>query len=370
MLGPTHYVPVLKTKGGELDALSKFDESQKGFFTPLLELIPIQPKWLEGQDDPVPSKSIDDHVSNLSRDIAAAWQCDRPIFVDGFYLEEEDVLSDGSEPIAEVLRRLAADNLVAIPVVGINRLAEYVDACVSHAGRMKTDMCLRLTPTDLEDPESLAEQLGQFLSYIKRSPQQVHLVVDYGSISSGLAGALKAAVGSLIASINGVGQWKSTTLTATAFPSDVAEIKSNSIGVFERTEWQVWSHLRKKSRAQALVFGDYTVTHPDMSFLDPRKIRMSPKIKYCDELQWVIAKGEALRRKKDNRPSVPPSEQYPRLAKQIMQHSAWKTSSFSWGDTFIEDCANGNKTGNAQNWVTVGTVHHIALVLQQLANLP
>lgn len=372
MFDAKHYVPVLKTKAGELDALEKLRPADKASFTPLLEIIPVPVTWPDPPAEPFPSKSIDDHVNHLSKAIADAWGSRSPLFVDGGYIEEEDVLNDGSEPIVGFLRALNSKGVNAIPVIGFNRLLEYNDACKEFATDHAVDLCLRLTPYDLDDAASLEIQTKQLLAYLGLTPARIHLVVDYASISPVLRGAMSVTLPFQIASIPYLKQWKTLTLTATAFPTDLAEVERNTTDVFARSEWEIWSMLHdgRHRLGRLPTFGDYTVTHPNLLILDPRVIRISPKIKYCDKLQWVVAKGEAFRRKKDPKPNIPPGVQYPLLSKLIMEHEAWCGSGFSWGDEFIANCANREVTGSAQNWVTVGTVHHIVFVLQQLASLP
>ena len=54
----SHYVPIVKGKQGELAALSKTDTKLMKHFTPLLEIPPIPPKYVEGQEEPIDRKSV------------------------------------------------------------------------------------------------------------------------------------------------------------------------------------------------------------------------------------------------------------------------------------------------------------------------
>lgn len=370
MFDHTHYVPVLKAKSGEFDALEMLDASVKERITPLIELTPIPLKWLENQDEPVPTRTIDEHIDWLADRIATSWKPDVPIFIDGWHIETEDVLSDNTEPIEGVLSRLRNRALNCIPVVGIDRVGEYLDV-VAQFAENGCDVCVRLKPQDLENTGSLDEQVFGLLSHLKIPESRGHLVVDFRSITPAVASALKVALPFQLAAVPSLTKWKTVTLAASAFPADLSEVSKYSLDTFSRAEWDIWAHLRQtKDKLKRLpTFGDYTVTHPELSVFDPRTMSISPKIKYTDTLQWVVAKGEAHRRKKSKTKSAPAKDQYPHLCKMIIDHPAWKSADFSKGDEYIAKCKTKEVgPGNPQKWVTVGAVHHIAFVVRQLAN--
>ena len=99
---------------------------------------------------------------------------------------------------------------------------------------------------------------------------------------------------------------------------------------------------------------------------------MSPNIRYTSEVTYVVAKGEAYQRKKDpkKKAGISASDQYPKLAEMIIKHPSWRGKKFSWGDAFIEACSRKACVGNPTNWRAVGTCHHIASVVRQIASLP
>ncbi|MGC2646724.1 MAG: hypothetical protein WA261_10645, partial [Candidatus Sulfotelmatobacter sp.] len=95
--------------------------------------------------------------------------------------------------------------------------------------------------------------------------------------------------------------------------------------------------------------------------------------------RYVIAKGKAQPRKKKAktpaekaaRELLAPKVQYPKLANMIKEHPAWKADrNFSWGDKKVDDCSQHRFVGTLSEWRGIGASHHIALTVQQLANLP
>jgi len=64
----SHYVPILKGKQGELNALQSTDPKLLTKVTPLVEIPPIPPAWPEGENQkPVPGKTIDEHIKSVAK---------------------------------------------------------------------------------------------------------------------------------------------------------------------------------------------------------------------------------------------------------------------------------------------------------------
>lgn len=361
-----HYVPVLKAKGGELRALKEAAEPVRASFTPLLEVTDVPQKYLEGEEDPVPSKSVDAHIESVAESIAKNCGTSRSVFIDGFYIEELATLDDGREPIGAVLDYLREADVQAVPVTGMDRLKEYNQAIKDAVEQDERGVCLRLQERDLESDE-LDRQLATVLKGLGLTPKKVDLLLDYGPTVPP-----KSALVPFLNAFPNVKEWRSFTLAASSFPTDMREVSQYTTVELDRDEWTAWTFLR--SRADKLVrvptFGDYAINHPEVSDVDPRTMRMSANIRYTWTTTFVIAKGEAAPRKKDKDKKAPFAEQYPLLAKSIMEHRAWSGPKFSWGDGYIAKCANKECVGGPREWRAVGTSHHFAFVSKQLANLP
>ena len=109
------------------------------------------------------------------------------------------------------------------------------------------------------------------------------------------------------------------------------------------------------------TFGDYAIAHPDVLALDMRIIKPSATVRYTVDDSWYIVKGKNVR---DNSP-----EQYRQLCRQVIESGYYCNSTFSWGDDYISECAKGTgSTGNLSMWRQVGTNHHLAKVVKDVAN--
>jgi hypothetical protein len=295
MFDDRHYVPILKGKQGELDALQKTSKKLIGSFTPLLEIPPIPPTYLEGQDEPIPAKTIDEHVAHVGEKFATALANYKSVFIDGYYIETEDELNDGSSPIDKVFTYLREQKVPFIPTVGLDRVEDYAESvklAVQSDGR---GCCIRLVESDLEGVVELQPQIESLLKFLKLKTKDVDLLVDFGPRVPS-----KAAIPLQIDTLPLVKEWRTLTVASSSFPVDLSGVARNSIEELEREEWVTWMFLRNKRRAAQRMptYGDYTINHPVLSEIDPRIMSMSPNIRYCDNSSYVIAKGQAIPRKK------------------------------------------------------------------------
>ncbi len=371
----SHYVPILKGKQGELDALQKTAKKLIGSFTPLLEVPPIPPAYILGQDEPVPSKTIDEHVVHVSEKFAEALANYSNVFVDGYYIETEDELADGTSPVDNIFEALRTQKIAFVPTVGIDRVEDYAESvrrAVKSDGR---GCCLRLVESDLEGIVELPPQIESLLKFLGLKVKDVDLLLDFGPRVPS-----KAALPFQIEALPSVNDWRTLTVASSSFPVDMSGIAQNSVEELEREEWIAWLSLRNKRKTSKRIptYGDYAINHPVLSEIDPRIMSMSPNIRYSDSTSYVVAKGQAIPRKRKNptkqeeavRGNLLPNVQYPKLSTKIKNHPSWKGDKFSWGDKFIDTCSHKECVGSATNWRAVGTCHHIAVVVQQIANLP
>lgn len=361
-----HYVPILKAKLGEMRAIKEAHPTVRSAITPVLEVQDIPPNWIEGQDEPVPSKSIDAHVAAVSESLVKYWGTERRVFIDGVGIEPADNLEDGREPMTALLDMLRKGGVKTIPVCGLDRVAEYNIAVRDAAESDGRGVCLRLREFDLES-EDLDEQVKSLLTFLKLPAKKIDLLVDFGANVPP-----KATLVPVINALPDLSEWRSFTLSSCAFPPDMTNVAQFTTEELSREDWLNWTHAR--SRIDKLkrmpTYSDYGINYPSVGELDPRQMRMSANIRYTSSMTFAVAKGQALPRKKDKEPKKPAAVQYPALAQTIMSHQAWCGPQFSWGDAFIKKCANGQCIGNGTDWRAVGTSHHLAYVAQQIASLP
>lgn len=360
-----HYVPILKAKAGELRALKEASTAVRRGATPVLEVLNVPLKVVEGKKNRVPSKSPEAHYESIADNIIKNWGADRRLFVDGFYIQGNPTMADGREPISAILDDLRDGGVMAIPVAGLERYAEYNEAVRKAIEEDGRGVCIRIVEPDLES-DDLEGELQGLMKFLGTKPSTVDLLIDYGPKVPP-----RSSIVPLINDFPLLKDWRSFALSSSAFPPDMSLVSQFTTAELDREEWTGWTYLR--SRASRLVrmptFSDYAINHPVLSDPDPRMIRMSGNIRYTAATSYVIARGEVFPRKSDNDRETP-GEQYPKLAEWIIKHNAWCGPQFSWGDAYIQDCADEKCVGGGREWRAVGTSHHLAFVVQQLASLP
>ena len=336
---------------------------------------PIPPAWPEGKSKPIPAKTIDEHIKAVSKALAKSLKGFPSFFLDGFYIELENELEDGSSPVDALFKAVRSAKIPFIPAVGLDWVEDYVD---SVRIAIKTDgrgCCLRLVESDLESLAELGDQIDALLVYLAVPRDEVDLLLDFGSKVP-----QKVALPFLIDALPFPDKWRTLTIASSSFPDSMMRLKTNSVEALDREEWLAWLSIRSKKKAvkRLPTFSDYAINHPVLTEIDPRLMLMSPNIRYTDSLEYVVAKGQAQPRKKKKptpeeaaaRERLSPTNQYPKLAAEIKRHVSWKGAKYSWGDDFIDRCSRRDCVGSATDWRAVGTCHHIALVVQQLASLP
>src|SRR4051812_34890347 len=123
MFNHLHYVPILKWKLGEYQALSRLAPSVKDRITPLLEIPAVGYDFEKHRT----SKSLDDHLSDFGRRLKSKWQA-RACFVDTKPIGALERLADGAHPLDRVLGLARAEGCQAIPAIGLSSDVDYREA--------------------------------------------------------------------------------------------------------------------------------------------------------------------------------------------------------------------------------------------------
>ncbi len=362
------YIPVLKAKRGELDALEDLGVASKRSVLPLLEVASIPYDF----EDEQPTKRIDEHLATLPAKIKNAWGVEQAILVDGFLVEEEN-LEDGTNSIAWLFNGLRQEGVRAIPVIGFDRYPQYEEAVKNIVATDQRGCCLRIQTAQLEDVDELQEKIDALLVSVGVAPKDVDLVIDFGPMDSSQMGVLRSTLSLTINSFPRLLDWRMFSISSGAFPMNLTEVYQQSTAKQERADWLLWVYLweRRKKLKRVPVFSDYAVAFPEPEDIDPRLMRMSPNIRYTQDKYWLIVKGKALSKKKDKVQNPPARIQYPELSTSLIGSDYFQGENCCKGDAFIVQCAaKTSGPGNATTWRRVGTCHHLTFVVKQIAGLP
>lgn len=350
--GINHYVPTLKLKTGEKDALAILSPATKQRITPILQVV-----------ERVGTKPIDAHIETAFKKVQSA-----VIGLPRFFIDPVEIESAGAAAAKAVFDQCRNLGVPFTPVAGFSRPADLTVAAMQATGRM--GLALRLTRADFEKG-TLAAMFPAYLSTHSISAGETDLILDLGSVEDMISDGITALAESFLASVPHLLQWKTLTLLSSAFPKSMQHVERDSHAYVDRAEWQAWrDHLRKPgpSVLRPPTFGDWGIQHPaGVEKFDPLKMQASAAIRYATESKWLLIKGRGTKK-------LPPGKQMPGLAAQLaagphkksfagVQHCA--------ACALIVAAANGApKLGSLTKWRQVGTAHHITTTVESIRKLP
>ncbi len=359
MFDQRHYVPILKGRQGEYGALETLSLTAKGRLTPIIEIPPIPWKFEESR----PAKTIDGHLAKFSAVIRRSVGFGRSFFIDLLWISESERMEDGTLAVEWVFRATREQNLLSMPVINLVRGAEILEATRQIVQQDRRGMGLRIQREDFTEFPNLEEQMLSTLEQVATPLANTDLILDLRSIIGPRQIDVDSVI-QLVESIPRLQEWRSFTIAATSFPENLAGLPPSDSSVLERTEWDLWQELRRRRRelSRQPTFGDYAISHPEPSEVDPRIMSASASIRYTTNQSWLVLKGRSLR--------TNGFDQFFAVCRDLVGRPEYSGINFSWGDRYISDCADGmDGPGNLTTWRKVGTSHHLSFVVRQLANL-
>ncbi|HRY53033.1 MAG TPA: beta family protein [Spirochaetia bacterium] len=354
MFDEKHFVPVLKFKQGERNALQELPEKVLSRITPLIELdaIPADPDTGEN------TKSIDDYLRPIP-DYLSECLRDKPFFLDPWLIEDFESTSNGSHPVEVLYSEFSEYNVNAIPIVSIDRAVSYTSEAIRIA-KAKRTLGIRIEGRQLAPSPGL--RIASILDECGLRPSECHLIIDLESIEESLFNIQEMVVGMLPTVISNIDSWQTYTIVGSSFPQSLGDIPAG-ISFLPRLEWKLYKESIDKGKFLNRIptFGDYGVNHPFLTEgFDPRKMSASANIRYTVENEWMILKGHSLK--------LSGFDQYNELAYQLTGKPQYLGPDYSAGDKFIDQCSKGGRTGNPSVWRYVGASHHITFMVDQLAS--
>lgn len=339
------YVPILKWKTGERNALSKLVPADRDGLIPLAELLPDD----DNAENTVISQA---DAERFAEQVQKSWGS-APIFVDPVQLA-----ATGTD-YAELLHQGRLAGISLVPTVWLttpNAVLQVLAPEVKQDGR---GVCLRLDADAVSEHLNSLAALGRdTMVMLGLGAGGIDLLLDWGSIDSADIGKTHLALSPLLPAIVHQG-WRSVTFAASAFPRNLAEAGVGT-STIARAEWAAYSGLLLHA---GIAFGDYAIAHPEYA---PAPFLGSAAIRYTIQDEWLIVRGRLL-----TRPQYGGFSQFHSLCSQLVADRRFCGAGFSWGDDRILQCSrNQGGPGNLTTWRQVGTNHHLAFAVRQVANLP
>jgi hypothetical protein len=338
------YIPILRFKAGERDALKNLSLVGRLGVTPLLLLAPDQ---FVGKKATAKNPAVASPVQFVSQ-MAASWG-QEPFFLDATALPT----TPAGHPLAAIAAVARAHNLKLIPSTTLTAPAPYqaaVNGAVAADGR---GVALKI---DLSDLASSAAWVPGWAFPLN----QTDLIVDLGATIS-VANAMGAALDPAFLTLAGAGQWRSVTVAGASMPENFTGLAAGLIPM-PRVEVLLWNRLRALTPYQ-LDFGDYGTVSTAPA---PGGIKWGYPInvKYTVGNDFLICRGVRT----VGLGSVDMDVQLRAHAASIVAYPTRAPIAYCWGDGRIDQIAAGAiSPNNLGGWVGFSVNRHIETTR---ANLP
>lgn len=345
-----HYVPILKGRAGELDALRDVGLVTRQAMTPLLEVAPKD----ENEAPGTVLKICRSTVQKLSSRYL------HPIMLDGGLFDLSADIKGGRGVVATLADEARAAGLVAQPVLRLGDPTRAIREAREAMGIDGRGMTLRLVGEDIdEDPDELDDLFSTLLDEAGAGRDQVDLLLDVGAVDGEVAvrGAARLLT-SLIRDLPSIGAWRTLTIAAGAFPVDLSQFTANVVGKRPRYDAQMFDRVRSRTLPRQPDYGDYAVAHPVLAI--GNAFSPPPQLRYTAEEHWLVLKG----RKTDPMGNA----QFQRICQIIAAHPDFTGSPTGNADRRIAD-GSPQGPGNGTTWRCIGTTHHLDYVTLRLTNL-
>jgi len=352
------YVPALRWRQGEYQALFRLKPAVKDQVIPLITIPPVEFDFEIWQ----PKKSVHEHVHPFIARFTAKWG-HRPAWIALDTTIAEGRMDDNAHPLDYVLDGLRPNGTIAIPALPLEADSETMNAAAraTTADGHGAAVLLRLEELMSGNPR---KAIINFAIGLGIGLNELDVIVDlrarnfepYNVFATALTAALKR-LGNLY-------EVRNLVLLGTAIPESFAQLAKGTDEI-PRHDWLFFKELLSAmpTGMRRPIFGDHTIVHPEFTAMDMRKVKAAGKIVYTTPETWATRKGGAFR---DN-----PAQMDTHCAEVVKDPAfAFRGANFSYGDKYIADCAvMAESPSNLSRWKDVAINHHITTVADDLATL-
>jgi hypothetical protein len=349
------YVPVLKWKMGEYQALSRLDEDTKSRVIPLIE-IPLPGYDFEAKQV---KKTHADHLKDFGKRLSSKWDR-RRCFIDLKYLDTSSRVGN-QHCLTHIFNQTVEHGCDAVPVLTVQSDAAFLKAASQIPTIDEQGLALRLSGDDFDDPK-LPEKIAKISDTVGVSWGEIDVIIDLCTPDYIPKSGFRSALGARLRLVPRLNKSRSIVVVGTSYPELLAAYKEEEQFI-PRREWVGYKDFVQSLDESARIptFGDYAVAHPAAVELDMRFVKPFAKLRYTLEDKWYLAIGKAVR--------TAGFDQYRDMCAELVEKEFFDGRDFSAGDEYIEDCAQGSvPTGNLSTWVWVATNRHITKTVSDLSS--
>ncbi len=326
---PFRYVPLLRSKIGEAEALARLDNQAQNRLLPVFHVVERPP-------------------ATFATRMVNSWS-GRPMALDGQY----SLASTGSyRTYVNVFDALGQGGVNVIPSIECDSSANHVAVVMPLVGRFASGLVVKANLAQVPN-------VGDWVSAQGWNRQDVDLLVFVGEVSTAAPSQIAQLVNQILLSPPfQPTNWRSITLALSAAPLHLGGYPVGRTDV-QRTDWQTWQAAAPTLPFQ-LDYADYAQLHP--SLVDPPGIAMSRapvSVRYTTYDHWILLKG--VRTSGPN--GVQMGTQYIGHANSLINDPHFGGVPGCWGDAQIQQVMNRTITsGNRSKWAGYLMNRHLSHV--------
>ena len=332
------YVPILKYKLGEQQAIKNLDAATSDKICPLFEI----PRQRPGVD--------------ITSQIASCWD-NRPFFfylMPDWYEDCEDINGWFNNQDGDFC--CLCKNRNATPVLDLSMFDVISDwSFLPHQGT-----AIRIRNNEYANIEGT---LNPVFSSTPLEKATTDLILDLQYAHENELFSKESVLKGSLPYIDGISEYRSIIISSCSFPEEFPQMEVNRIYSFPRTENQI--HAKALELAKRFhftyVYSDYGPANlQDIQFV----LGMSPnfKIKYSTKDKYLYIKGISLKYGGLDIGNIGT------LCSTLVNSGEFFGEDFSWADACIYKLANNTAKsgGNLTTWVSYSMNHHITLICRIL----
>ena len=350
------YVPSLRWRRGEYQALHNLDGSIKNRIVPLI-VIPEVEYDFEKQEN---KRSVHDHVQPFADRFYDNWGL-LPAWIGIHPNMIENRMRDGRHIFSYVFEKLGWFGANAVPMISLESKLSTVEAVSTVVKKDEFGIGLSLTLEDLMVSSTLSK-ISFLLSKIQMDRSFVDLIVDLHAPNFSPYKVFSDLLLANLSKLDHFDGYRNFILVSTAMPDTLGKFTRGTHEV-TRHDWLFYKTLLDnwKSRIRCPIFGDYTIVNPNFAPIDMRGIKSAAKLVYTTPSSWWIRKGSAFR--------VNRSQMHGHC-RDLLSSGVFMGRAFSSGDSYIASCADElSSPSNHTKWKNVTINHHITQVVSDLDDL-
>ncbi|MDQ1835228.1 beta family protein [Massilia scottii] len=346
MASTWQYMPILKWKRGEQDALRYLDDEHWKELLPLLELMPIS----AAPEVAALTAALPVYSAHVAAQLTKSIPATTPLAIDSIYVSTGFTRQIGLLlQICKQVRKHVDHQIIPVFRARWLDMLPTLSPALTQQLQAFPELILRLRTDELEAAQ-VAPSLQALADFVGH--RNIHLVIDQFSLVDRQHADCLAAVTPYLAAAVAL-SCASVTLAGGSFPINLTGKKAGATDL-PRVEMKIWNHVRKDPIFADLRYGDYAVTNPVPmeEDIDPTKMNPSIAIRYASDDFWRLYKGRGFKKG--------PAGELRGLCQLLVTDPIYGGKTYSYGDSqYMAYSLGSDKNGIPWTWRRDATNRHI-----------